>query len=456
MNAEEEIAVLKTQLTQALEALAMTQEQLRVALARIEELEAKKPPPAFVKANVVKPKEKKARKKRQPEQNGVRRRETPTQIVEHRIDTCPTCSLRLGGISLARSRQVIELPDPVPVEIIEHRIYKGWCASCRKWHEAPSSMQGVVLGQGRIGVRIASLIGYLRTVLRVPIRQIRAYLESVHALSLSTGEVVEVLHALENATLESVATIKASIQASDAVQADETGWREDGNNGYIWSLCTPTHRYYEYHHSRGSQVVDHLLGETFEGVLGSDFYGAYNSYQGRHQRCWVHLLRDIHHLKEQHPTDEVLWTWAAQVKACYERAMSTTDTGPPAEETLRHSQRERERQQHSYEQELWKLCAPFAHTEVPMHTLCERIERFLPELFVFVAVPGVPSHNNLAERSVRPLVIARKVSGGSRSPRGSQTRMSLASLFGTWMAQGLNPFQECLTLLSQTSPLPQP
>lgn len=90
-----------------------------------------------------------------------------------------------------------------------------------------------------------------------------------------------------------------------------------------------------------------------------------------------------------------------------------------------------------------------------MHTLCERIERFLPELFVFVAVPGVPSHNNEAERSVRPLVIARKVSGGSRSPRGSQTRMSLASLFGTWMAQGLNPFQECLTLLSQTSPLPQ-
>ncbi|HCI80597.1 MAG TPA: IS66 family transposase [Ktedonobacter sp.] len=454
MNAQEEIASLKEQLTQALEALAMTQEQLRVALARIEELEAKKPPPAFVKANVVKPKEKKARKKRLPEQNGVRRRETPTQIVEHRIDTCPTCSLRLGGISLARSRQVIELPDPVPVEIIEHRIYKGWCASCRTWHEAPSSMQGVVLGQGRIGVRIASLIGYLRTVLRVPIRQIRAYLESVHALSLSSGEVVEVLHALENATQESVATIKASIQASDAVQADETGWREDGNNGYIWSLCTPTHRYYEYHHSRGSQVVEQLLGKTFEGVLGSDFYAAYNSYQGRHQRCWVHLLRDIHHLKDQYPTDEALWTWAAQVKACYERAQ--TYTGPSPGLTPRHHQKERAREQHRYEQEVWALCQPYAHSDVPMHTLCERIERFLPELFLFVAVPGVPSHNNLAERSVRPLVIARKISGGSRSPKGSHTRMSLASLFGTWMAQGLNPFRECLALLSQPTSLPQP
>ena len=70
------------------------------------------------------------------------------------------------------------------------------------------------------------------------------------------------------------------------------------------------------------------------------------------------------------------------------------------------------------------------------------------ELFVFVAYPGVPSDNNLAERSVRPLVIARKISGGTRSPKGSSTRMGLASLFGTWMAQGLNPFHQCLALLT--------
>ncbi len=57
-----------------------------------------------------------------------------------------------------------------------------------------------------------------------------------------------------------------------------------------------------------------------------------------------------------------------------------------------------------------------------------------PELFVFVAIPGVPAHNNLAERSIRPLVVARKISGGTRSPKGSQTRIGLASLFGTWMA----------------------
>ena len=34
----------------------------------------------------------------------------------------------------------------------------------------------------------------------------------------------------------------------------------------------------------------------------------------------------------------------------------------------------------------------------------------------------------------------------ARSPKGSETRMGLASLFGTWMAQGLNPFHRCLAL----------
>jgi hypothetical protein len=56
-----------------------------------------------------------------------------------------------------------------------------------------------------------------------------------------------------------------------------------------------------------------------------------------------------------------------------------------------------------------QLCAPYMGTSTPLHTLCERVQRFLTELFVFVARPEAPAHNNLAERSMRPLVIARKI-----------------------------------------------
>ncbi len=193
----------------------------------------------------------------------------------------------------------------------------------------------------------------------------------------------------------------------------------------------------------------------FQGVLGSDFSGGYNIHQGLHQRCWVHFLRDVHELKDDFPDDSDLWQWAQQVKTLYEQAVAWAEKGVDPTLSPRQQHQLRAAQQHTFEQRLWAICQPYVRTAAPQHTLCERVERFLSELFVFVAVPGVPAHNNLAERSVRPLVVARKISGGTRSPKGSDTRMGLASLFGTWTAQHLNPFHQCLLLLSSQSCLGQ-
>src|SRR5436305_3112794 len=475
MTAEETIASLETQLKQALERLDEVSEQLRVAQAglerldevseqlrvaqeRIEELEQlKTPPAACVKANVKKPEatKPKPRKKRDAQFNSARRRARPTQMVEHRLVACPDCHLRLGGISLARVREVIDIPAPPPVEVTHHRIYKGWCAQCHHWYEAPLDVQEQVVGQGRLGVRLASLIATLRTVMRLPIRQIQVYLLTLRGVTISSGEIVELLHRLKAQMQPQLAALKMQIRASPAVQADETGWREDGTNGYIWSVSTLGIRYYEYHHSRGGEVVKELIGKDFDGVLGSDFYAGYNSHQGLHQRCWVHYLRDAHELKEKYPHDEQLFSWAACVKAIYEQAVAWAEQGPDQHLSPRQQQQTRVAQQHAFEQQLLAVCRPYVGTATPQHTLCERVERFLPELFVFVAIPGVPAHNNLAERSIRPLVIARKISGGTRSPKGSETRMGLASLFGTWMAQHLNPFYQCLATLTMKSSLGQ-
>ena len=69
---------------------------------------------------------------------------------------------------------------------------------------------------------------------------------------------------------------------------DETVWREDGDNGYVWATSTPTGcRYYEFALSRGGAVAEHILGADFHGTWVTDFYA------GPHQRCWVHLLRDL-------------------------------------------------------------------------------------------------------------------------------------------------------------------
>ena len=162
--------------------------------------------------------------------------------MEHRLLHCPECHLRLGGISLARSREIIDVPPPPPVEVTEHRIYKGWCSGCQKWHEAPVDWHDQVVGQGRIGVRLASLIATVRTVMRLPIRQIQRYLLTLHGVTISMGEIVELLHRVKAQMQPQLDALKTEIRASPAVQADETGWREDGSNGYIWSVSTPSVR----------------------------------------------------------------------------------------------------------------------------------------------------------------------------------------------------------------------
>ena len=89
------------------------------------------------------------------------------------------------------------------------------------------------------------------------------------------------------------------------------------------------------------------------------------------------------------------------------------------------------------------LCAPYLGVaEAPQRVLAERMDKHLGELFVFVEEPDVPATNNAAERSLRHLVTGRKISGGTRSAAGTATKMTLASLFGTWRAQGLDPLAE--------------
>jgi hypothetical protein len=243
------------------------------------------------------------------------------------------------------------------------------------------------------------------------------------------------------------------VRRSAIVHGDETVWRESGQNGYIWCFCTPEgERYYEYDRSRAAAVAKRILGSLFKGVLVTDFYCAYNDISCEHQRCWAHLLRDLHELKEVHKDNQEVLEWAQEVRKLYDMGKGLLHgPSPPT-----HQQRE------ALYVELvegarivgQRYASANLHRAHPCHTLCKRLLLHLDALFQFVLVPGLSADNNLAERSVRPLVVMRKVSGGSQSPRGSATRMTLASLFGTWRAKGLNPFSECLALLSQSAPPP--
>ena len=190
---------------------------------------------------------------------------------------------------------------------------------------------------------------------------------------------------------------------------------------------------------RDKGVVDEVLDDSFSGVLVSDFHAAYNHYPGLKQRCWAHLLRDIHELKVLYSQDAGLARWAAAVQKLYAEG----------KDSVHLEAQQRRRAQVRLERKLLARCRPFLEDPLALQgKLCRRIDRFIKELFVFVAEPTVPADNNPAERSLRHLVASRKISGGTRSEQGTDSKMALASLFGTWRARGLNPFLGCRQLLT--------
>ena len=201
--------------------------------------------------------------------------------------------------------------------------------------------------------------------------------------------------------------------------------------------------------------MDEVRSEECSGVLVSDFYAADHHYDGPKQRCWAHpcssqgqaLRRDIHDLRVLYADDLQLVQWAEAVHQLYQQAKASTH---PAEQQRRSAQLALERR-------LTALCLPcLDDPSAAQARLCRRVNnhsKSLPrtgcgELFVFVAHPEVPADNNAAERSLRPVVISRKISGGTRSTQGTETKMTLASIFSTWRAQDLNTLATCKQLLA--------
>ncbi len=274
-----------------------------------------------------------------------------------------------------------------------------------------------------------------------------------HGLNLSKGEVIELCHTTAKAAKPIYDDLLTQIRSSPVVYADETGGREDGKNGYFWSYSTPKIHLLLYRKTRAHTVVEEVFPQEWqqsqkkvEPILVTDFYTSYNCYLGLHQRCWVHLLRDINELLEEYPDNLMLKGWSEKVFGVYEQATHYQGPNPSLPDGLKNQ--ERINVQHQFEQDLLKACQIYIKTASPQSTLCGRVATFLPELFTFIRYPEVKSHNNDAERIIRHLVISRKISGGTRSEKGSETKSVLTSIFDTWNLQNKNPLAQCQLLLA--------
>ena len=463
---DEELAALVVELRDRVAALEAENARLRADLARLrgEDGEppvggtaaaasaaptgAKKGRAAGFRANTVVVARHRPRRPRAPVPG--RRREVPDRIVVHAPAVCGGCGAALAGGRLVGRRQVVELP-PVKADVVEHQARARRCRCCGWVGRGVLPDLGAQAGpHRRLGWSVAAWAAALRTKRRLPLRQLQWLLARLSGVRVSVGALSGLLDEVARAGRPTYDALLAEARASPVVHIDETHWREDGQNGYVWTVSTPTSRLVHYTRSRAGAVALRLLGEDSTAAVVSDCYGAYDCLDRRQQRCWAHLLRDRRALVEDRPDDRHLARWAKAVTTVYARAVAWAARATA--ERARPICRERVADRCAAA--LVAICRSQPALS-PQAALCQRVERYRTDLFTFVAGPAVPPTNNAAERALRPLVIARKVSGGTRSKRGSQSRMVLQSLAATWDLRGLDPVAEFLALL--TAPrLPAP
>lgn len=349
---------------------------------------------------------------------------------------CPCCEGKLPAPNQWHTHTQIDLPEfsrPITTQY-----HVGWCY-CSHCHQSVSPYER--LGRSKYGPRLHASVGYWKYGLGLTLPKIHDFLKTQYDLDISTGVLAEIL-AFDAAQFEPCyESLKPELRGDGYVCADETGWRKGGNNVWLWSFSSVKRSYYTIEKGRSHRVVAETLGEKWDGILSSDFLGAYSAIECRKQKCWVHLLRELKEDREKYPQSEEVRKFSRRTRQLYERAQKL-------------SQRVKNHQKihPAYERLLGDLDRfiqmPWEHPE--MKTLAHRLLIHREELFTFVLHPEVDSTNNAAEREIRPAVLMRKTSYGNRSDRGAKTQAIWMSLIRSCHKQGKPFIQTAADFLQST------
>jgi len=347
-----------------------------------------------------------------------------TQEYTYTVRKCPICKGGVGDVVdtvVKYTEDIVLKPHPL---VTKHTITRHWCSHCETYVKSPDVPQITRIGRNTMGYVL-----YARYRLRLPMKKIQESLSDLYDFKISEGEIVDTLKDAETLFGKDYAAIQVLIQEAKAVYADETGWRMDGRNWWLWVFATTTGTQYVIEDTRGKGVPERMLGDKKDRVIISDGYAAYQNLPGDKQQCWVHLLRAAKLHSPSLYEDLVL---------LYKKLLLELEKPIP------------ERNKEQFKKEFTALIGK-KYTEPTVEKVKGRMKRHAPYLFTCLDYDGILPENNTAERAIRPQVVMRKIFGGSRSLAGARSHHVNSSVIETLRKQNPNAnfFDVMLPLLEK-------
>jgi transposase len=315
-------------------------------------------------------------------------------------NVCPDCGNALEEKG-TRARTVIDC-QPIKMKKIVYHLQRKRCPKCKK-----------VISARPPGVLAKCL--YSNQLLAYVAVQHYIYGNTLGQIEKQTGvgysSLIDAMHQLARRLKDVPESLIQLYRDSPLKHADETGWRTDGQNGYAWLFCTPDVSIFRFRRTRSGAVAREVFGpEPLPGVLVVDRYNGYNRMPCSIQYCYAYLLRTVKDLEKDFPEPQL-------ANAMSLRTLDITDS--------------------QFKQQAAKIKDAIINitNRQARHPAIQKVQDIFRQkaqrLYHWAEDRNIPADNNRAERELRPLVIARKISFGSQSDAGARTREILMTVLHT-------------------------
>ena len=432
--------LLIEQLTTENKRLKETIKALEEKIARLEKnsSNSSKPP----SSDIVKPKpltEKGRRKKlKRGGQFGHRKFSRPSfapeqvdEVIEYELNAKEAAGLK--PLNQWYVLQQVHLPEKRYV-VIEHRARKYLDPLTGKIHIAP--LPDEIRKGGLLGVDLTAALAFLKGGCHMSYTTIGQFFKELFELDISRGMLCKATRKVSQALHDPYQQLIERLPHEPRLGVDETGHHNAGQLHWTWCFDTPDYSLFRIDPSRGSGVLEEMLGQDFTGIICADYWGAYRKYARlfdvRMQYCMAHLIREIRFLAEHGVKKLARWgnellVWLKKLFRTLHGCQRMTSSG-----FLRAME-------HLKEAFLKRIRRP------PDHALAKKLaKRFRGEAaadyFRFLSESAVEPTNNGTERQIRAVVIDRRITQGTRSDTGMRWCERIWTVMATCKKQNRKVF----------------
>lgn len=368
------------------------------------------------------------------------------RVEEVRISCCPEC----GSKDIRECKKVDEhiqediiLPK---VEAVLYRRHHYYCKGCKKVVSARGKDE---LENSYIGPKAKAFAAFLRYGIKISERDVRLLFERAFNLKIVASSIAGFRYQLKRAGSPLYRLLIESLRKGSFIHADETGWKMDGKNRWLWKFSNKKVSVSHIDESRGQKVPEKIIGDTYAGTIISDFLSAYNKIlAGNKQRCLVHILRDLKKVERYWQDDEEVLRYVVRLKKIFEgaRQLHSEYKNRPWDNAY-YARRD------ALKDTLKDFSFPNPNKRI-LQRFAKRLQRHKDEMLTFLYEKDIDSHNNHAEQQIRPDVIFRKITFGNRSDNGAQYHSVIMSILQTAKLNGIDPISTFKDILLKAKQYP--